>query len=527
LLSAVFLVSNRAGFPILATARGEARAALLAGGGAAGTSGAKPPWADPPLGDAGRGLTVADLFSAAGGFTEGARQVGYTFVGALDYCRTALATHTLNHGGYHLLGDITDEVIQTTFVNEVRRILGEGERLSVLSGGPTCKAMSCASGATDPYDDRNQLFRSFVGVLAGLEPDVAIMENVGGLYTTLVPVPRGYPPLTLTQKNRVKVFFAKPKGKKGAEKREWEDERFALLHDGLIAFVKDRIVADLDLVGYAMEFRIVNFADFGVPQERKRAVGIAVRKTLGVPPAAFFPANTHSKDGADGLPLWRTINDALAGLPPAAPPRARGVGNPGPGPISVFHYAADHDAETVAAIKAAQDAKAYGQRVQVKPGGRGNQARRLLNPDEPSKTVTCNNGQTFGHPTEPRLMTAHEMARLQTFPDGYQFQGPVGPKEGEHGQRMGVYEEVGNAVPPLFSRLLFARVAEVLKVARAGDPVPALQAPSSSAGVESSPSDRGAAGIDVAAPYVTPKDSPSLFWLFSQNPQVRGSCLVR
>jgi len=107
-------------------------------------------------------------------------------------------------------------------------------------------------------------------------------------------------------------------------------------------------------------------------------------------------------------------------------------------------------------------------------GNSNSQCGRNLNPNKPSPTVVCNNGTPFAHITEERLMTPHEMARLQTFPDKYRFHGPLSKdvvdEDGKLLRHSGVWEELTNAVPPLFARVLCSRIAEVLVARRSCRP---------------------------------------------------------
>lgn len=176
-----------------------------------------------------RKFTVVDLFCGAGGFSEGFRQADFSVVAASDNDPDAAATYGCNFPGADLIvGDIRVKA-------KKKQILDAARRATVLVGGPPCQAFSQVRNHSRVIDDpRNSLYREFVDVLARSLPPVFVLENVTGI-----------------------------------------DQMGA----------REQIASDLALDNeYRVIPQIVDAANFGVPQTRKRLVFIGVRKSLQIEP---------------------------------------------------------------------------------------------------------------------------------------------------------------------------------------------------------------------------------------------------
>lgn len=176
-----------------------------------------------------RPLTVLDLFAGAGGISEGFRQAGYRILGASELDPDAAATFALNFPDSEVIcGDIRSRQI-------IERIDELAEHADVLVGGPPCQAFSQVRNHTRMIDDpRNSLYREFIRAVQRATPRAFVMENVTGL-----------------------------------------DQMG----------VRDQIIADLSLAGeYRVIAQVVDAADFGVPQTRKRLLFFGVHRSLGVSP---------------------------------------------------------------------------------------------------------------------------------------------------------------------------------------------------------------------------------------------------
>ncbi|MFZ2752996.1 MAG: DNA cytosine methyltransferase [Lysobacteraceae bacterium] len=177
-------------------------------------------------------LTVVDVFAGAGGLSEGFRQAGFKVLAGSDNDPDAMATYALNFPeALAITGDI-----RTTAIKE--QVLAVARQAAVLIGGPPCQAFSQVRNHTRLIDDpRNSLYREFVDILRQSLPVAFLMENVTGM-----------------------------------------DQMG----------VREQIVADLSLDGeYIVTPQVLDAANFGVPQTRKRLLFIGIRSSFGVMPPVF------------------------------------------------------------------------------------------------------------------------------------------------------------------------------------------------------------------------------------------------
>lgn len=177
----------------------------------------------------GEPFSAVDLFCGAGGLSEGFRQAGFTILAGSDNDPDAMATYAANFPEARAItGDIRSAAVK-------EQILDSARRASVLIGGPPCQAFSQVRNHTRMIDDpRNALYREFVDVLKQTLPPVFVVENVTGM-----------------------------------------DQMG----------VREQIATDLSLDGeYAVLPQVVDAADFGVPQTRKRLLFVGVRASSGMAP---------------------------------------------------------------------------------------------------------------------------------------------------------------------------------------------------------------------------------------------------
>jgi DNA (cytosine-5)-methyltransferase 1 len=342
-----------------------------------------------------------DLFCGAGGLVLGLQEAGFTTSLAVDNWGPAVATLRANF--------VRTPVADVDLADATGASLLAAAHLdappSLIAGGPPCQGFSSA-GSRRNGDHRNSLVSKFGVLVAELMPSAFLFENVEGF---------------LTAEGGGRVFD---------------------LLDPVIE------------AGYHVQLRKINAANYGVPQLRKRVIGIG---TLGGDPP--FPPPTHTAFGApgahrvpahDGMPKALTIRDALRGLP--AP------GSTDAPPDHVSARVNDLDRERIRALKPGQTMRdlpehlhheSYRRRAsrRVKDGtpterrGGAPAGIRRLVAEEPSKAITSAGNREFIHPSQDRPLTLRECARLQTFPDSFSFEGTASQKA----------LLVGNAVPPLLA----------------------------------------------------------------------------
>jgi DNA (cytosine-5)-methyltransferase 1 len=426
-------------------------------------------------------FTVVDLFSGAGGLSEGFRQAGFTVVAGSDSDPDAAATYARNFPGSTMItGDIREPAIKD-------EILGASRSASVLVGGPPCQAFSQMRNHTRVIDDpRNALYREFVSVLGDALPMAFVMENVTGM-----------------------------------------DQMG----------VRDQICSDLALDGeYAVLPQVLDAAEFGVPQTRKRLLFIGVRKALGIQPprlrgtgatdsvalvrttgkrrprydvvvqenllsmrigdALHDPRNMTVVTAADalsdlaGLPVGNRDDEiALVDLPKpmTAYQRAMRVGVSGRMSnvqvprinrdtalrLAGIPKGGNHRDLSDALLERYITGERWGQ-----DNGTGRLSRRhfyayrRLHPDIWAWTLNTK-GDSVYHYEVARSLSVREFARLQSFPDRFVFttDDRRGPLVGRHdgGPAHSRYRQAGNAVPPLLARAVAEALLAELRVVGRGD----------------------------------------------------------
>jgi DNA (cytosine-5)-methyltransferase 1 len=346
--------------------------------------------------------TILDLFCGAGGLSFGFVQAGFEVICAVDTNDAALKTYEANIGPHVIDQDLSKK--------------WELPTAQIIIGGPPCQGFSSA-GLRRAGDHRNSLVSSFARIVQELQPRAFVFENVEGFLTA-----------------------------EGGE-------RVIELLEPLIK------------VGYCIHLRKINAANYGVPQHRKRVIAIG---GLGWEPS--FPQVTHSAYGAPGahlasthLPFTPTILDALKDLtaPTVEPPghpqghfyrplhgrdlqRAVSL-RPGQ-TMRDLPIELQHESYSRRAFRRVMDGTPTEQR-----GGAPTGIRRL-HPGEPSKAITGGAITEFIHPIEDRPLTIRECARLQTFSDTFELYGTASQQ----------IQLIGNAVPPLLSKIIAANLLQDL-----------------------------------------------------------------
>jgi DNA (cytosine-5)-methyltransferase 1 len=385
-----------------------------------------------------------DLFSGAGGITEGFRRVGFECLYANDVNHWAIETFRANHP--ETLTD--DRPIEEVNAAKLRRELGLAKgALDVLVGGPPCQGFSINAPERFLEDERNVLFRHYVRFLDEFRPKALLFENVPGMLS----VGNG------------------------------------IVFECILDALRDH--------GYRVSVKILFAGHYGIPQERWRTIILGSRGTTTPQhpyPTHFATARANFRGGTTMtfrlLPLEKpmlkravTVADALDDLPrlkmgeggeivtydrPAHSDYARSMRNCDP--VTYNHFAGILSPQNVERMK------------YVKPGGswrdipwellpKGMQRARKsdhtkrygrLKKDALAGTVLTKCDPHWGAvflPDQDRALTVREAARLQSFPDSYKFLGP----------RVAQYEQVGNAVPVLMAEAIARQIEAHLIALRA------------------------------------------------------------
>jgi DNA (cytosine-5)-methyltransferase 1 len=339
---------------------------------------------------------LMDLFAGCGGMTRGFVDSGrFEPVFAVEMDEAAAATYAANFGEDH----IVEKKIET---------VEQFPKVDVVVGGPPCQGFSPLN-RTGVGFERRALWSEYLRALRQSNADAFVMENVPELLRSV----------------------------------EYE------------AFKK----AAQDELGYTVDGQILNAADYGVPQRRRRAIVIGVRH--GEIP---WPRQTHF-DPSGEIPLggekWRTFRDAVKGLPRRPNQTGWHVGR-NPRPESIIRYQhVPQDGGNRFQMQASLDAAGLGHLVpkcwRNKPKGTTDVFGRLFW-KRPAFTIRTEfykpEKGRYLHPSEDRPITIREAARCMSIPDDFEL--PADQKWTE------IAKQIGNAVPPLLAQAIATTLAEAL-----------------------------------------------------------------
>lgn len=360
-------------------------------------------------------LKVLDLFSGCGGLSLGFKQAGFKIKLVNDKGEIALRTFKKNFPQTHVIkGDINKPKIQEQIINQCNK------GIDIVIGGPPCQAYSLA-GSRDPEDPRGKLFNSYIAIVQKLQPKVFVMENVKGILS-----------MKHFKINTPQVI--KEKYVEIIKKRKSKNLKVSIekLNDHIEDFlipVPDLIIKTFGRIGYRVKFQLLNSANYGVPQERLRVFFIGTKSKKAI----RFPKPTHSKDlTLDRLKPYVTLKEAIGDLPF---PEIRGDDEVYTGNFSYIYMSRNRRRQW--------DEVSY----TIQAG----QRHIPLHPESPPMTKKGEDEWNFGDGPQRRL-SVRECARIQTFPDTFEFCGSTAYK----------YRQIGNAVPPLLGKNLGESVMELI-----------------------------------------------------------------
>lgn len=316
---------------------------------------------------------VVSLFSGCGGADCGMlggfdfnkthyERLPFELVYASDIDKKAVATHKENFQTEQL---VCKDICETPS-NEI-------PDHNVLVGGFPCQSFSTVNPTKDPFDDRANLYKQMVRIAQDKQPEICIAENVKGLMT---------------------------------------------LHGGAIF---KRVVQAFNDAGYNTYHRLINSADYGVPQKRERMIMVCVRKDLDA--EFFFPEKTNEEN-------WVPLSVAV--------------------PVLAIDEQKYYFSERA---------------VQGMKNAKNNMKRGLAqNLDAPCLTITSHLAKVSLNSRDPVLLvdpekelyrrfTPREAARIQSFPDTFVFAG----------SEADAYRQIGNAIPPVMFWHIAKKVSKFLE----------------------------------------------------------------
>ena len=340
--------------------------------------------------------TFIDLFSGCGGLSLGFEQAGFRSLLAIDNWKDALNTYSFNRkNAQTLCADISAidplKIKRDYAINTVDAIIG----------GPPCQGFSVA-GKRIIDDDRNKLYKSFVKFVEIFLPKIFVMENVPNILN---------------------------------------------IGEGLI---KDSILHDFARIGYNVTYKVLTASDYGVPQNRRRAifVGVCNNKNFNFPKISTTCKIT-AKEAISDLPENSVPNATFYPSNPEYQFQRKMRKNS----IGIFnHEITNHSEQTKHIISLVPDGGNYKDLPKDLQGTRNvHIAWTRLNSNKPSFTIDTGHRHHF-HYSYNRIPTVRECARLQSFPDNFIF---LGSKTSQ-------YKQVGNAVPPLLAKTIAYSIRKLL-----------------------------------------------------------------
>ena len=333
---------------------------------------------------------VIDCFCGAGGLSLGFEKAGFEVLYAFDLDEASINTYKHNsqyHHGQAFVRDIYN-VSKKSIEEDLGHELGE---IEVVIGGPPCQGFSVQRRGDD-NDPRNSLVLEYIRMIIDINPRFFVMENVGGLLS-----PRGIPYLTqLTEK--------------------------------------------LCEASYTIQRQTLNASDFGVPQSRKRVFIVGERMNGGAQKFEF-PKPTSKPEKTVRNAIFDLMNKYENDIPNHKSDKLSAV-----------------NLQRIQAIKEGEGRDSLPEALQLECHKKNTGHRHLdtygrMAWDKPSPTITARfdsfSRGRFGHPVLDRTITLREGARLQTFPDDFEFLGT----------KVEVARQIGNAVPPVLAE----KVAEQVK----------------------------------------------------------------
>lgn len=401
-------------------------------------------------------LTFADVFAGCGGISLGLISAGWQGcfaieknVNAFDTLKTNLVTG--RRKGFHWPQWLPKEAISTSdllenYGNELSVLKGE---ISLLAGGPPCQGFSMAGRRTHS-DPRNSLTEDYIKLVEKLQPRILFIENVRG--------------------------FTLPFKKHG--NGDSKDIPYST-----------KVIERLENIGYKVFSELIDLSNYGVPQVRKRFIIIAIReadpaykKLKGRTPFDILAANRQHFLSTKSLPINRpvTVKQAIGDLEVSGKELVESTDFNLKGYKQIVYKKQGNKSNFVKLMR--KDTKNSPDSLRLpnhkvgsirlfqkiittctqgktlskddrKRLGIKKHALTPLHRDSPSATITTLPDDMV-HYSEPRILTVRENARIQTFPDWFQFTGKYTTGGMARKNECPRYTQVGNAVPPLFSEAI-------------------------------------------------------------------------
>jgi hypothetical protein len=348
-------------------------------------------------------MKIIDLFCGAGGFSYGFEKENFDIILAIDKWEQAIETYNYNH---------KNKVAQNISIEEysndmIQKLLDNNNNIDGIIGGPPCQGFSMV-GTRNNKDKRNSLYLEYVRFVELIKPKFFVLENVKGL-------------LNLN------------KGK----------------------YKKD-IINRFSELGYNVNFKVLKASDYGIPQNRERVFFVGLSKKYFGNNFFEFPSSEEYKMVSTEEALNDLPNLDKGDLPYLYKTEAKNEYQKKMRENSekiTNNDITKHEDKTKKIISLVPDGGSIKDLPQEYYNVRNyNSAFKRMNSKLPSSTIDCGHRNYF-HYSENRIPTVREVARLQSFPDVFEFRGT----------KTNQYTQVGNAVPPKLGQILAKELYNLLK----------------------------------------------------------------
>lgn len=389
-----------------------------------------------------------DIFAGCGGLSSGLLNAGWTGLFAVEKNPDAFSTlkHNLIEKKQHFEWpdwlSVSEHDINELLKNNTEQLKKLQGKITLVAGGPPCQGFSMA-GKRDKDDQRNKLVKSYIRFIKLVRPESIIFENVHG-------------------------FTVNFKNKRGTK---------------VFSSYVERALKGL---GYMTTYRIIDMSEYGIPQKRKRFILVAMLNNF--PEDVFESLNKNKIDFSQEkhIDCTTSIKEAISDLErihgecPSPDSKGFKAGIYGPvqsgyqqlmrkGQINSViavdsHRFVNHRENTVKLHKDLLQNAPVGKRITPDDNYVQNLKRRgvtVLDPYSQAPTITSIPDELI-HYSEPRILTVREHARIQSFPDWFEFKGKYTSGGERRIHEVPRYTQVGNAVPPLFAEQIGRALLEVL-----------------------------------------------------------------
>ena len=342
-------------------------------------------------------INIIDVFSGAGGLSQGFANAGFNIVAGIDNDAESLITFSKNHSKATTINfDLSQKIDFSS--NEFSSL--NNVKIDIVIGGPPCQGFSVA-GKRHELDPRNSLYKTYVSFIKKFAPKIMVMENVPTIMS---------------------------------------------MYGGR---VYENIVSELESLGYTTSSFILDSSHYGIPQKRKRFFLVGTKNGKKIyPPEPIEDIKLTVKDAISDLPSLENKDESKMYL---SQPKNKYQQKLRANSSALHnHWKVIHTEKTKKIISMVPDGGNY---KNLPPYLRNTRKVHIawtrMNSKEPCFTIDAGHNHHF-HYKHNRVPTVRECARIQSFPDNFIF----------YGKKTSQYKQVGNAVPPILAEVLAKKIKE-------------------------------------------------------------------